>query len=297
MHKQSHFRVVAAQMSAMRALEQNHSTRALLQPSSQACHVTMAVAAKQLSRFLVAKSTLAFSLFPPLVQSQQRLLQANHAYSVWTLNSHLVLTRSLHRIHRHASFFCHGGFFENALCIHSLRAFAAWDEGTPMGTPRLPSRVASSPIRLRALLRDYKTFHRTCFPSHSLMQQWRPLEDQTNDREVHPPKKPKLVLPFGESHWDYLPDMIQDYIQDLAAKSVHRDKMKQVCDYFNSQYTCRHFLWITFNSKCLTCAFCHRYRRHGSIDNMLHKLRQTPHPHPVLWKNTYCDDCQQDMTA
>ena len=38
-----------------------------------------------------------------------------------------------------------------------------------------------------------------------------------------------MALPFGESHWDYLPDLIQDYIKDLAARSLHRDRMKHVC--------------------------------------------------------------------
>ena len=36
-------------------------------------------------------------------------------------------------------------------------------------------------------------------------------------------------LPFGESHWDYLTDLVQNYIQDLAAMSLHRDRMRHVC--------------------------------------------------------------------
>ena len=36
-------------------------------------------------------------------------------------------------------------------------------------------------------------------------------------------------LPFGESRWDYLLDLVQSYIQDLAARSLHRERMKQVC--------------------------------------------------------------------
>ena len=36
-------------------------------------------------------------------------------------------------------------------------------------------------------------------------------------------------LPFGESHWNYLPDLVQNYIQDLAARSLHRQRMKHVC--------------------------------------------------------------------
>ena len=38
-----------------------------------------------------------------------------------------------------------------------------------------------------------------------------------------------MALAFGESHWDYLPDLIQNYIEDLAARAVHRDRMKAVC--------------------------------------------------------------------
>ena len=38
-----------------------------------------------------------------------------------------------------------------------------------------------------------------------------------------------MALPFGESHWDYLPDLIQNYIEDLAAIAIHRERMKTVC--------------------------------------------------------------------
>ena len=38
-----------------------------------------------------------------------------------------------------------------------------------------------------------------------------------------------MALPFGESHWDYLPDLVQNYIKDLAARAVHRERMKAVC--------------------------------------------------------------------
>ena len=38
-----------------------------------------------------------------------------------------------------------------------------------------------------------------------------------------------MALPFGESHWDYIPDLVQNYIQDLAARSLHREQMKRVC--------------------------------------------------------------------
>ena len=39
-----------------------------------------------------------------------------------------------------------------------------------------------------------------------------------------------MALPFGESDWDYLPDLIQVYIEDLAARAVHWDRMKAVCE-------------------------------------------------------------------
>ena len=38
-----------------------------------------------------------------------------------------------------------------------------------------------------------------------------------------------MALPFGESHWDYLPDLVQKYIEDLAGRSLHCDRMKRVC--------------------------------------------------------------------
>ena len=38
-----------------------------------------------------------------------------------------------------------------------------------------------------------------------------------------------MTLPFGESHWDYLPDLVQNYIVDLESRAVHRERMKAVC--------------------------------------------------------------------
>ena len=38
-----------------------------------------------------------------------------------------------------------------------------------------------------------------------------------------------MTLSFGESHWDYIPDLVQNFIEDLAARSLHRDRMKRVC--------------------------------------------------------------------
>ena len=39
----------------------------------------------------------------------------------------------------------------------------------------------------------------------------------------------KKTLPFGESHWDYLPDLLQNYIEYLAARAAHQDRMRAVC--------------------------------------------------------------------
>ena len=39
----------------------------------------------------------------------------------------------------------------------------------------------------------------------------------------------KETLPFGASYWDYLPDLVQNYIEDLAAIALHRERMKTVC--------------------------------------------------------------------
>ena len=36
-------------------------------------------------------------------------------------------------------------------------------------------------------------------------------------------------LPFGASYWDYLPDLVQNCIEDLAAIALHRERMKPVC--------------------------------------------------------------------
>ena len=31
------------------------------------------------------------------------------------------------------------------------------------------------------------------------------------------------VLPFGESYWDYLPDIVQEYVVDLADKACEQE--------------------------------------------------------------------------
>ena len=72
------------------------------------------------------------------------------------------------------------------------------------------------------------------------------------------------LLPFGQSYWDYLPDMIQDYIfemaekshqRDLAAKALHQDRMKEVCHSIEAHY---HWMCLCFfpsleRQQCLAC--------------------------------------------
>ena len=38
------------------------------------------------------------------------------------------------------------------------------------------------------------------------------------------------VLPFGELCWDYMPDLVKEKIEDLAARSIHQEKMRAVCE-------------------------------------------------------------------
>ena len=38
-----------------------------------------------------------------------------------------------------------------------------------------------------------------------------------------------MALAFGESHWDYLPDLVQNFIEYLAARAVHLEQMQAVC--------------------------------------------------------------------
>ena len=39
-------------------------------------------------------------------------------------------------------------------------------------------------------------------------------------------------LPFGESNWDYFPDLLQNRIQYLADRSLHSERMRLVCQSF-----------------------------------------------------------------
>ena len=55
-------------------------------------------------------------------------------------------------------------------------------------------------------------------------------------------------LPFGGSHWDYLPDLhvVQNYIQDLAARSLHCDRMEHVCQSIKHLSICRGLVFEDF---------------------------------------------------
>ena len=55
-------------------------------------------------------------------------------------------------------------------------------------------------------------------------------------------------LPFGQSYWDYLPDMIQDRILELAAKDQHTTLMKQVCYQIKAHYHWKVIYEIEFHS-------------------------------------------------
>ena len=69
-------------------------------------------------------------------------------------------------------------------------------------------------------------------------------------------------LPFGQSYWDFLPDLIQDYILDMvekalfaAAKALHQERMKDVCYQIKAHYHWKHFCFFssTFSQQCWTC--------------------------------------------
>ena len=54
-----------------------------------------------------------------------------------------------------------------------------------------------------------------------------------------------MTLSFGKSYWDYLPVLIKNYIEDLAAKAVHRDRMKQVCKSIElHKQWCNQQIWV-----------------------------------------------------
>ena len=71
-------------------------------------------------------------------------------------------------------------------------------------------------------------------------------------------------LPFEQSYWDYLPDIIQDYIFDmaekehqreLAAKALHKQRMTHVCAQIKAHY---HWIHICFfptleGQRCVEC--------------------------------------------
>ena len=45
-------------------------------------------------------------------------------------------------------------------------------------------------------------------------------------------------LPFGQSYWDYLPDLVQDKILKLAHKLVHKQLLKSVHAELSKTCTC-----------------------------------------------------------
>ena len=72
-------------------------------------------------------------------------------------------------------------------------------------------------------------------------------------------------LPFGQSYWDYLPGMIQDYIldlaekshqRDLAAKALHKARMKDVCFQIKAHYHWKHFLCFLPSFERRQCIDC-----------------------------------------
>ena len=70
------------------------------------------------------------------------------------------------------------------------------------------------------------------------------------------------LLLFGQSHWDYLPVIIQDYILDMAekalfaaAKALHQERMKDVCYQIKAHYHWKHFCFFPsmFSQQCWSC--------------------------------------------
>ena len=53
-----------------------------------------------------------------------------------------------------------------------------------------------------------------------------PIEESTT-LCIYPAKL--MTLPFGESRWDNLPDLVKKYIEYFVDISLHRDRMKRVC--------------------------------------------------------------------
>ena len=70
------------------------------------------------------------------------------------------------------------------------------------------------------------------------------------------------LLHFEQSYWDYLPDLIQDYILDMvekarfaAAKALHKERMKDVCYQIKAHYHWEHFCFFpsSFLQQCWSC--------------------------------------------
>ena len=70
-------------------------------------------------------------------------------------------------------------------------------------------------------------------------------------------------LPFGQSYWDYLLDMIQDYIldmeehrRDLEAQARHKTCMKDVCYQIHAHHYWESLWWLFPSSFAQQCWFC-----------------------------------------
>ena len=50
------------------------------------------------------------------------------------------------------------------------------------------------------------------------------------NKRLHRRDMAAKVLPFGESYWDYMPDLVKEKIEDLAARSIDQEKMRAVCE-------------------------------------------------------------------
>ena len=67
-------------------------------------------------------------------------------------------------------------------------------------------------------------------------------ETQVTQTVAVPKIQPRVVA-TAESHWEKLLPEIQEKIQDMAARAVHREKLNKVCEE-------EEFLWI---DRCFVC--------------------------------------------
>ena len=78
--------------------------------------------------------------------------------------------------------------------------------------------------------------------------------------ELHPPTnlQPSRRLPFGQSYWDYLPDLVQDKI----LKMVHRNLLEKVFEEMFYRFYCTQCGDVSYEvffkkceCDCCTCDF------------------------------------------